>query len=166
MPIPPLSLGDDSAVGVATRIVQTALAPVFLLNGIGTLLSLFNTRIVRVRDHASRLDELLRGRTEGSEEAVLRWHRRRLDRRVFCLDLSIVLGAVAGAATCGSVFVLFLGDVKGFDVASWLIDVFGVALFCILLSLVAFLADSLLAWHAFRTEGATPRSTEASRAGQ
>ncbi len=163
MPIPTPSFGDDSPVGVAARIVQTALAPVFLLNGIGTLLGLFNTRIARVRDHASRLDELLDGRTEGSEEAKLLWHRRRLNRRVFCLDLAIVLGAIAGAATCGSVFVLFLGDVKGFDVATWLIDVFGLALFCILLSLLAFLADSLLAWHAFRTEGATPRSTEASR---
>ena len=163
MPIPTPVLGGDSPIGAAARIIQTALAPVFLLNGIGTLLALFNTRIARVRDHASRLDELLSGQTEESEEATLRWHRHRLGRRVFFLDLAIVLGAIAGAATCGSVFVLFLGDVKGFDVASWLIDLFGVALFCILSSLLAFLADSLLAWHAFRTEGSTPRSTEASR---
>ena len=163
MPVPVPSFLPDSSVGIAAGIVQTALAPIFLLNGIGTLLTLFNSRIVRARDHARGLDDLLRGQIELEEERSLRWHRTRLSARVFMLDLALVLGASAGAATCGSVFALFLGGVKGFDVYSWLTGLFGLALACIVGSLVTFMGDTLLAWHAFRSEGAMPRSTKASR---
>ena len=83
---------------------------------------------------------------------------------MFALDLSIVLGASGGAATCGSVFILFLGDVKGSNVAEWLIALFGLALGCTIGSLLAFLADSVLAWHSFRKGGSVPLSTKASKA--
>ena len=43
-------------------------------------------------------------------------------------------------------FILFLGDVKGSDVARWLIVLFGIALGCTIGSLLAFLADTLLGW--------------------
>ena len=158
-------LSDDPA-GAAAHIVQTALTPIFLLNGIGTLLALFNTRLARVRDHAARLAELLEGQVQPDEAARLHWHMKRLANRVFALDLSIVLGACGGAATCGSVFILFLGDVKGSNVAQWLIGLFGLALGCTIGSLLAFLADSILAWHAFRQNGPVPVSTKASRAGE
>ena len=163
--MPPSGLGPlgDDAVGTAAHIVQTALTPIFLLNGIGTLLALFNTRLARVRDHMARLTELLEGTVQPAEAERLRWHMRRLASRVLALDLSIVLGACGGAATCGSVFILFLGDVKGSDVARWLIVLFGVALGCTIGSLLAFLADSLLGWHAFRRGGSVPLSTRASR---
>ena len=163
MPMPSLGLTSDDPVGAVAHIVQTALTPIFLLNGIGTLLALFNTRLARVRDHMARLTELLEGELQPAEERHLRWHMRRLTTRVLALDLSIVLGACGGAATCGSVFILFLGDVKGSDVARWLIILFGVALGCTIGSLLAFLADSVLAWHAFRQNGSVPLSTRASR---
>ena len=158
-----LGLLSDDPVGAVAHIVQTALTPIFLLNGIGTLLALFNTRLARVRDHAARLAELLEGEVQPGEEAKLQWHMKRLASRVFVLDLSIVLGACGGAATCGSVFILFLGDVKGSNVAEWLISLFGLALGCTIGSLLAFLADSILAWHAFRQNGSVPLSTKASR---
>ena len=164
MAVSGLGLLSDDPVGAAAHIVQTALTPIFLLNGIGVLLSLFNTRLARVRDHAARLSELLEGKVEPDEAARLRWHMERLANRVLALDLSIVLGACGGAATCGSVFVLFLGDVKGSNVAQLLIGLFGLALACTIGSLLAFLADSILGWHAFRQSGSVPLSTRASRA--
>ncbi len=154
----------DDPASTAARIVQTALTPIFLLNAIGTLLALFNTRLTRVRDHMARLEELLDGDVQPVEEARMRWHMGRLSSRVFAIDLSIVLGACGGAATCGSVSILFLGDVRGSDVARWLIILFGLALACTIGSLLAFLADSLLGWHAFRQNGSVPLSTKASRA--
>ena len=163
MPTTGLGPITDDPVGTVAHIVQTALTPIFLLNGIGTLLGLFNTRLARVRDHMARLAELLEGAVQPDEEARLRWHMRRLSARVLALDLSIALGACGGAATCGSVFILFLGDVKGSDVARWLIVLFGVALGCTIGSLLAFLVDTLLGWHAFRRGGSVPLSTKASR---
>ena len=164
MAISSFSLLSDDPVGAAAHIIQTALTPIFLLNGIGTLLALFNTRLARARDHMARLSELLEGDVRPDEDTHLRWHMKRLSDRVLALDLSIVLGACGGGATCGSVFILFLGDVKGSNVAEWLITLFGAALGCTIGSLLAFLADSVLAWHSFRKGGSVPLSTEASKA--
>lgn len=50
-----LSLLSDDPVNAAALIVRTALAPISLLNGFGTLIALFNTRLARVRDHMARL---------------------------------------------------------------------------------------------------------------
>ncbi len=138
------------------HIVQTALTPVFLLSGIGTLLNVFNTRLARVTDHVEHAAELLDG-ADGAQEALLRTHMRRLQGRIVALDSAIGLGALGGAATCSAVFVLFLGSVRDAGVASGLIWLFGTALVCTVGSLVAFMADSVLAWHGLRMDGPLPR---------
>ena len=164
MPIPPLDLTSDGTVGWAAHIVQTALTPVFLLNGIGTLLALFNTRIAKVRDQIEHAADLVANETDVTAAAGLQKQLSRLSRRALALDASIVLGAIGGAATCGSVFMLFLGDVKGSDIGSWLIALFGLALACIIASLLAFLTDTLLAWQGLRRDGPLPRATKAGKA--
>lgn len=161
LPIPPG--GGDDAIADAAHIIQTALTPVFLLTGIGTLLGLFNTRLARVADHIERIDDLLKSETDAGERRDLMVHYTRLQRRVFMLDASVALGGIGGAATCGSVFVLFLGSVRDTGVAGWLIGLFGVALACTIGALFAFLVDSFLAWHGIRAEGPLPRSTRTTR---
>jgi hypothetical protein len=150
-----MNLGD--AVDSVAHVVQVALTPVFLLSGIGTLLNVFNTRLSRVSDHREHVSELLRDETDGTETAWLRAHLVRLHHRTLVLDASIVLGAVGGASTCGAAFVLFLGSMRETAIASWLFALFGVALGCTACALVAFLADSVLAWHGLHREGSLPR---------
>ena len=159
MPTPLLNLPTDDAVDSVAHIIQTALTPVFLLTGIGTLLGLFNTRLARVSDHIEHADELLRAADgdKPNDTVQLETHLARLTRRVFFLDASVALGAIGGAATCSSVFVLFLGGVRGAAVAGWLFGLFGLALGCTIGALIAFLIDSLLAWHGLRVEGPPPR---------
>jgi Protein of unknown function (DUF2721) len=154
-PLPGMNLGD--AVDSVAHVVQVALTPVFLLSGIGTLLNVFNTRLSRVSDHREHVSELLRDETDGTETAWLRAHLVRLHHRTLVLDASIVLGAVGGASTCGAAFVLFLGSMRETAIASWLFALFGVALGCTACALVAFLADSVLAWHGLHREGSLPR---------
>jgi hypothetical protein len=81
----------------------------------------------------------------------------KLWRRTIILDASVMLGAVGGASTCGSAFVLFLGSMRDTAIASWLFVLFGLALGCTACALVAFLADSLLGWHGLRRDGSLPR---------
>jgi Protein of unknown function (DUF2721) len=144
------------AVDSVAHVIQVALTPVFLLSGIGTLLNVFNTRLGRVSDHRQHLSELLRGGGEEAEKQWLRAHLRRLQRRTLVLDASVVLGAMGGAATCGAAFVLFLGGLREKAIASSLFVLFGVALGCTVLALLAFVADSILAWHGLRREGPLP----------
>lgn len=163
MPMPGLDVTSADTIGWAAHIVQTALTPVFLLNGIGTLLALFNTRIAKVRDQVEHAADLISKESDATAGAQLRTQMAQLHRRVAALDASIVLGAVAGAATCLSVFMLFVGDVKGFDIGDWLIALFGLALACIIASLLAFLIDTLLALQGLRRDGPLPRAATSSR---
>jgi hypothetical protein len=103
------------------------------------------------------MSEVLSDETDAAEQARLRTHLARLHRRRLFLDASVVLGAVGGAATCCAAFVLFLGGLREAAIASWLFALFGVALGCTVVALIAFVADSLLAWHGLRQNGPLPR---------
>jgi len=121
------------ALDNVAHIIQVALTPVFLLSGIGTLLVLF-------------------------KQIVLLAHLRRLERRRRLLDMSLLLTAVGAIATCGAASVLFLGGLREAEIAFWLYILFGVALGCTVGALVAFFADTVLAWHGLHREGPLPRS--------
>jgi hypothetical protein len=153
-PLPGFGSGDG--LDNIAHIVQVALTPVFLLSGIGTLLNVFNTRLSRVSDHRAYVTTLLRGEADADQQTWLRAHLVRLRRRTLVLDASVVLGATGGASTCGAAFVLFLGSMRDTAIAMWLYVLFGLALGCTACALVAFLADSVLAWHGLRREGSLP----------
>jgi hypothetical protein len=156
-PLPNMDMGD--AVDSVAHIIQVALTPVFLLSGIGTLLNVFNTRLSRVSDHREHVEEMLRSGSDADsmQRPLLRAHLKRLRRRTLVLDAAVVLGAIGGACTCGAAFVLFLGSMRDTSIASWLFVLFGLALGCTASALVAFLADSLLAWHGVHRDGSLPR---------
>jgi hypothetical protein len=156
MASPLLGLDAGDAVDSVAHIVQVALTPVFLLSGIGTLLNVFNTRLSRVSDHREHATELLRGDDDKVDHALLRAHLRRLRQRTLVLDASIAFGAIGGASTCGAAFVLFLGSLRDTAITAWLIALFGLALVCTACALIAFLADSMLAWHGLHREGPLP----------
>ncbi len=153
---PLLGLEPGDAVEGIAHIIQVALTPVFLLSGIGTLLNVFNTRLSRVSDHTEHAADLLSSEEDVAKQVRLGRHLDRLQRRRLVLDAAVVLGAVGGSATCGAAFVLFLGGMRDTAVATWLSVLFGVALGCTVGSLMAFLVDSVLAWHGIHRDGPLP----------
>jgi hypothetical protein len=155
LPLPGLS--DTDPVGSIAHLIQTALTPVFMLSGIGTLLNLFNTRLARVSDHLEEIAHRLDDDPPDDARNVLLRHQERLHRRVFSLDTAILLGAVGGASTCGAAFMLFLGSLRDSSLAVVLVTLFGAALCCTIGSLAAFFIDSVLGWHGLRSEGSLPR---------
>ncbi|GAB0118326.1 DUF2721 domain-containing protein [Acidisoma sp. 7E03] len=150
---------DPDMVDNTAHIVQVALTPIFLLTGVGTLLNVFNTRLARVSDHNQHLGELLRAGPDAQTKAWLERHHGRLQRRLMALDAAVALTAIAGAATCGTAFILFLGSLRDHSVVSWLVISFGIALVCVVLALLAFVIDTVLAWHGLRHEGPLPRDS-------
>ena len=137
------------------HLIQIALTPVFLLTGIGNLLGVFNARIARVADHITHIAGLL---DSYDERPRLQAHLLRLTQRASILDAAVALGAIGGCSTCSAALMLFLGSVRQSGGDSWLIGLFTVALSCTVGSLVAFFADSLLAWHGLRRDGPLPRA--------
>lgn len=156
-------LGEPASQGVeaVAHVIQVALTPVFLLSGIGTLLNMFNTRLGRVADHTEHLTELAEAEADDDKFNKLALHLQRLRRRRSLLDTSIALAAMGGVATCAAAFVLFLGGLRETEIATGLVLLFGVSLGCTIGALLAFLTDSVLAWHGLRTDGPMPRSKSA-----
>ena len=148
--------GTDDLDGVA-HVIQTALTPVFLLSGIGTLLNVFNQRLARVSDQFEHVSDLL-GKAGDHDGAVLLRHRDRLSRRRMALDATVGLAACAGALTCTAAFALFLVTLREAGGGFALEVLFGSALVCTVGALTTFLVDTVLAWHGLRTEGPVPRA--------
>jgi hypothetical protein len=128
----------------AAHIVQLALAPVFLLSGIAALLNVFATRLGRVADKAAVLADQSRERP-GRDVQL-----RVLHLRSRALDWAVLLAAMAGLLTCGTVLVLFLGVALNKGAASLLFLLFGAAIVFTMGALVAYVVEMLLAAHGVR----------------
>jgi hypothetical protein len=135
------------------HVIQVALTPVFLLTGVSGLLNVFNARLMRMAGRAESAAELLRDSTDKSERARLESQFAPLARRIFVLQVAIALGALAGAATGGATFTLFIGGLRDAVVGSTLFFLFGCAVICIILALAAFLTEMFLAWRELARTG-------------
>jgi hypothetical protein len=80
-----------------------------------------------------------------------------LRRRSIALDAAVVLGAIAAASTCASVFTLFVGALRNSTVASILFTTFGLAIACTISAIGAFTAEMLMAGSGVRAEVAARR---------
>ena len=72
----------------------------------------------------------------------------------------LVSGAIAAAATCASVFTLFVGALRNSTVASVLFTTFGLAIVCTISAIMAFTTEMMMAGSGVRAEVARQRSSE------
>ncbi|HEX6440549.1 MAG TPA: DUF2721 domain-containing protein [Stellaceae bacterium] len=133
------------------RIIQVSLTPVFLLTGLATLLNVFATRLARV---GTRVDQAINALTTADAESapILRDQLLHLRRRSLALDTAVVLGAVAGAATCTTVLLLFLGAFGSGSVDRVLLSAFAIAIVCALGAIIAYATEMLMAGTGIRAE--------------
>jgi hypothetical protein len=154
----PGAFEPTSALDLVAHVIQVALAPVFLLSGIATLLNVFSTRLARVADRVEQVNRAIAG-ADGAEAAALGGQMSELHRRAVALDAAVVLAAIGGGATCASVLVLFVGafDATVAEVSFW---TFGLALVCTLGAIGAYTAEMLMAGSGVRAEAARRASAE------
>lgn len=151
----PMPLFGSDAIGITldsvARIIQTALTPVFLLTGLATLLNVFSTRLARV---TARVDQAVNALAAADPDtaAALRDQLVHLHRRSLALDMAVILTAVAGAATCVTVLLLFLGAFSGGLTDRALLWAFGIAITCALGAIAAFAVEMLMAGTGIRAE--------------
>ena len=140
----PLSQPNFAKVDDVAHLIQVALTPVFLLTGIGTLINVFSTRLARVADQVDRIAKAVE-EADDTNKAAQQARLASLRTRSVALDIAVILGAVGGAATCGTVLTLFVGALRDAGVAWALYGFFGLAILCTMGALSAFLLEMLLA---------------------
>ncbi len=98
----------ETAVIEVANIIQTVLAPVFLLAGIGAFLNACTGRLARIVDRTRQIEpDLLRSR--GADHDRLLAEIRTLDRRIVLVSRAIWLSVLAAGLTCLVVVLLFAG---------------------------------------------------------
>lgn len=153
----PGSFNPVSSLDFVAHIIQVALTPVFLLSGIATLLNVFSTRLARVADRVDQISKAIESTAAAEDIAALTEQLLHLRRRSIALDAAVVLGAIGGAATCTSVFTLFVGALRDATVATVLFTTFGIAVGCTIGAITAFTAEMLMSGSGVRAEVAAGR---------
>jgi MFS family permease len=96
----------DLSVTTVAEIVRLALAPVFLLSGIGAFLNVCVGRLSRIVDRSREIEPLLLA-SRGAEHERWVGELKRLDRRMSLVAWAITLAVSSGVLTCLVVALLF-----------------------------------------------------------
>jgi hypothetical protein len=137
--MPEILPGSDMA-----RTIQLAIAPVFLLAGIGAFLNVIASRLARVVDRARVLETLHPDAGEVERERfVTELHT--LETRMTLASRSIYLGTASGLAVCMLVITLFVGELIDFNLGDAIALLFVVAVALLAGAMVLFLRETRIA---------------------
>ena len=128
--------------------IRDAVAPVFLLTGIGSFLGVVVNRLGRTIDRARHLNGL---NVEQRKKFINEFDI--IQKRVTWMRLSIGLFIVAGLCISLSVALIFIGVAIKINVSNFILGTFIFAMFALILGIVCFLREIIYAtqevitWH-------------------
>ncbi|MGB3627761.1 MAG: DUF2721 domain-containing protein [Henriciella sp.] len=119
--------------------IELAVAPVFLIAGIGALLTVLTNRLGRVVDRSRALEIELSA--EGAMEAHPRWRAELwlLDRRISWINRAIVLSTAALLFVCLVIMTLFTGQLFNVEVSFFVAMLFILAMAALIAATGSFL---------------------------
>ncbi|MBC3809843.1 DUF2721 domain-containing protein [Undibacterium sp. CY21W] len=130
-----LQLGDVS------HIIQLAIAPVFLLTGVGTKLAVLTSRLARIIDRARVVENLLQtNATVGLEEELVE-----LFQRSHLINRAITLSTTCGLLICLVIAALFVGDAIGLNLDKLIAGLFVGGILSLIGSFVYFMSEIIVA---------------------
>ena len=132
-------LDPDTFSRVAATI-QTAIAPVFLLAGIGAILNVMVGRLARIVDRARGLEQL-HPRSTGPEHDRHVWELRLIDRRITVINSAIFLCVSAALFTCLVVALLFVSQLTDLHIGAVVAIAFILAMLMLMAGLIFFLVE-------------------------
>lgn len=127
-----------------TRLVQLAIAPVFLLTAVGTIIGVLSNRLGRVVDRSRTLEDRLRQLAPEGQKAV-RQELNVLARRVRLVYASITLAVICALFVGLLIAVAFVDAFVALDLSKFIGLLFIGAMLAFILSLMVFLREIFLA---------------------
>ena len=129
--------------------ISTAIAPVFLLAGIGSFLNVLAGRLSRVIDRSRALEEL---HPTASGDARDRYvlELQLLDRRMAVINWGLLLAVASAVAICMVVALLFVAELLHFKFGRYVAVLFIFAMAMLTLAFVAFMVEVRLSLRATR----------------
>ena len=135
------------AVSTIARQIELAVAPVFLLAGIGALLNVMAQRLARVVERGRSLEREFLGLDEETRRLAAA-ELRILDRRMTMVHLAITACTAAALFVCVLVAILFVADLTDLAFGRPIAWLFVLSMMLLILGLTLFLWEIRLAMHA------------------
>jgi hypothetical protein len=129
--------------------IQLAVAPVFLLSGIGVMLGVLTNRLARIVDRARKVEESLRQAT-AHDIPESRVQLGVASRRARFINASITLCTIAALLIAIVVALLFSSTFVPISLAVYVAALFVVAMIALVGALVSFLIEVRIATAALR----------------
>lgn len=135
-----------SAAGVTTvaHVIQLAVAPVFLLTGVGAILAVLINRLARVVDRFRVLEHMLPA-ASNDERIVIDTEMAILSRRARLIHWAISLCTVCALFICIVIATLFIGSLMSADLSGTIAALFIAAMLTLISGLLCFLREISLA---------------------
>jgi len=131
-------------LGDIGHIIQLAVAPVFLLTGVGTNLLVLTNRLARIIDRS----RVLENRIDALGEPI---HSNALDelavlfRRAHLINLAITLSTTCALLICVVIAALFVGDALGLKFSTFIALLFVLAMLALIGSFLCLLREIFIA---------------------
>src|ERR1700687_3225018 len=138
----------ESHITDITRAIQLAVAPVFLLTAIGTLIAVLNLRLGRNVDRRRVLEEDLRGTADNKQTDEQRARQRELrwlPRRIRQISFALLPAGLGALLVCLVVAGAFVGALVAVDISREIAVLFILAMFAVIGCLAMFLREVFLA---------------------
>ena len=145
---PDAAIQGASQLDSVVHFIQLAIAPVFLLTAIGSMLATMTNRVARIVDRARELEKRLTGAIESSSPE----HRelRLLARRARLINMAITFTVLSALLVCVSIGGLFLDAYLQRSLTTLVAWIFGVALVALIAGLALFLREIYVATATLR----------------
>jgi|ERR1041385_1914802 hypothetical protein len=139
----------EASIAAIAHVIQLSIAPVFLISGVATLLSVLTNRLGRIVDRARAVEANLDFRDDtqkvnSSEELI------RLSKRARLVNFSITFSTICAVLICITIATLFLGTFLPIHLSKLITVQFIAAMFSLFVALMTFLSEILTAARALR----------------
>jgi hypothetical protein len=142
-------MSPETSISAIAHVIQLAIAPVFLITGVCTLLGVLANRLGRIVDRARAIETKLEIRDE-VKSAHLEEELKRLSRRARFVNLAITYSTISALLTCVTISTLFTGTFVPAHLSKVITILFVAAMFSLFLALLAFLREVMIASRALR----------------
>lgn len=141
---------DGNSVNTVSHLIQLAVAPVFLLAGVGSILGVFSSRLSRIIDKAEAINaHLSHSNPAGVPKRAdaMRLQRVFMERRARNMNRAIFFCTSTGMLIALVIVTLFLSAFFAFN-GAWVIAVlFITAMLSFIISMILFLREIFMATY-------------------
>lgn len=131
-------------IGDVGHIIQLAIAPVFLLTGVGSNLAVLTSRLARIIDRSRVLEDRLKG-SGGADDSDTHDELSTLFRRAHLINRAITLSTSSALLVCVVIAALFIGDALNLGLANFIALCFVLCMFSLIGSFVYLLREIFVA---------------------